>query len=91
MLEGVISMTKYCSKCGKEVGENESYCGNCGTSLNGDNNTVVNNGTNNGVKDYTVAGFVCSIVGLLCCTYVAIPGLVLSILDNCQIVCVDTK
>ena len=79
-------MAKYCSKCGKEVGENEVYCGNCGASLSSDannqaNNDINNNNINSGVKDYTIAGFVCSIVGFLCCTYVAIPGLILSIIS----------
>lgn len=28
-----------------------------------------------------IAGFVCGLIGFLCCTYVAIPGLILSILS----------
>ena len=70
-------MAKFCPNCGKEVEENEAFCGNCGATLNGS----VNNNSINQVKDYTTAGFVCSIIGFLCCTYVAIPGLILSIIS----------
>lgn len=79
-------MAKFCGNCGKEVADNEAFCGNCGASMNGGSNSNVTNNTmnvqnTNADKDYTVAGFVCSLIGFLCCTYVAIPGLVLSIMS----------
>lgn len=70
-------MAKYCSNCGKEVSESEAFCGNCGSALN--NTNLSSNSVSNSSKDSGVAGFVCSIIGFLCCTYVAIPGLILSI------------
>lgn len=72
-------MAKYCSNCGKEVPESEAFCGNCGSALNNTNLSSNSASNNSSSKDSVVAGFVCSIIGFLCCTYVAIPGLILSI------------
>lgn len=82
-------MAKFCPNCGKEAASNESFCSGCGTDLNNVTNeknlsNVVSNSnvnTTTDQKDYTVAGFVCSLVGFLCCTYVAIPGLIFSIMS----------
>lgn len=75
---------KYCEQCGKELKKGVEYCPNCGAKVNKDDKDVVNasvvdNNTNTTVKDNTTIAFVCSIIGALCCTYVAIPGLILSI------------
>ena len=77
---------KYCSHCGSELKEKNKFCPNCGASINEkDENkenvtaTVVN--SNNTVKDKTTIAFVCSVFGALCCTYMAIPGLILSIMS----------
>ena len=75
---------KYCEQCGGELKENADFCPNCGSKVKKDkevvNATVVENNLNNTtVKDNTTIAFVCSIIGALCCTYVAIPGLILSI------------
>ena len=77
---------KYCNQCGGELKGNVEFCPNCGAKVNKDNKevvnaTVVDNNANNNttVKDNTTIAFVCSIIGALCCTYVAIPGLILSI------------
>lgn len=77
---------KYCNQCGGELKGNVEFCPNCGAKVNKDNKevvnaTVVDNNVNNNttVKDNTTIAFVCSIIGALCCTYVAIPGLILSI------------
>ncbi len=78
---------KYCAHCGSELKSGAAFCPNCGASV--DNvkkeevvtGTVVNNNgsTTTTVKDNTTLAFVFSLVGLLCCTYLAIPGLILSI------------
>ena len=84
---------KYCNQCGGELKGNVEFCPNCGAKVNKDNcwakigekkeavsvTVVNNNGGSTGVKDNTTTAFVCSIIGALCCTYVAIPGLILSI------------
>lgn len=82
-------MAKFCAKCGKAVEETEAFCGNCGASLKEgvksevvDSSNDMNSDSKGAInKDYTVAGFVCSLIGFLCCTYVAIPGLVFSIMS----------
>ncbi len=75
---------KFCEHCGGKIDGNQEYCPNCGAKIEKNkeavSGTVVNNnGTT--VKDNTTTAFVCSIVGFLCCTYVAIPGLILSIIS----------
>ena len=81
---------KYCEQCGKELKKGVEYCPNCGAKVNKDDKEVVNasvvdNNTNTTVKDNTTIAFVCSIIGALCCTYVAIPGMILSIQSLKQI------
>ena len=70
---------KYCSDCGKELTEGVEFCPNCGASVNG--KIKNNNVSQNKKKDLAIPGFVCSIIGFICCTYVAIPGLILSIMS----------
>lgn len=76
---------KYCEHCGGKLEGDVTYCPNCGAPINKKaekevvNATVVKDATDGTVKDNTTAAFVCSIIGALCCTYVAIPGLILSI------------
>ena len=69
-------MAKFCSNCGKELQENQAVCLNCGVMVNKEDNS--NNKTKS--KDKGLIGFVCSLIGFFCCTYVAIPGLALSIM-----------
>ena len=74
---------KYCEHCGNKLENGGEFCSKCGAKLNSNEKVtgeVVNN-TKTGVKDNTTTAFVCSIIGALCCTYVAIPGLVLSIMS----------
>ena len=66
------------------IDTNTDFCPNCGAKVNKEdkevvNATVVENNSNPTVKDNTTIAFVCSIIGALCCTYVAIPGMILSI------------
>ena len=76
---------KFCEHCGSKLENGATYCPNCGAKVEIKekvNGTVVNNNENtNQVKDNTTTAFVCSIIGALCCTYVAIPGLILSIMS----------
>ena len=77
---------KYCEHCGGKLENGAQYCPNCGAKVDTKekkevvNATVVNNdGTTTVVKDNTTLGFVLSLIGALCCTYIAIPGLIISI------------
>lgn len=78
---------KFCSHCGNEIKSKSEFCSNCGAKLEKVEkvdaevvkNDVTASNTNN-KSDNVTAAFVCSIIGCLCCTYVAIPGLVLSIM-----------
>ncbi len=77
---------KYCEHCGGKLTDNQEFCPNCGAKVEKNKSTEVATGTvvnNNGAttKDNTTTAFVCSIIGFLCCTYVAIPGLILSIIS----------
>ena len=77
---------KFCEHCGAEIKDGSAFCEKCGKSVEMKESKVVqgevvnNNGTTTPtVKDNTVLAFVLSIIGALCCTYCAIPGLILSI------------
>ena len=84
---------KFCEHCGAQVANNVEFCPNCGAKVENNkevvNGTVVNNNENKKgeetsrttTKDNATTAFVCSIIGFLCCTYVAIPGLILSIMS----------
>lgn len=77
---------KFCEHCGGKLEGNQEYCPNCGAKIEKKKSNEVVSGTvvnNNGTttKDNTTTAFVCSIIGFLCCTYVAIPGLILSIMS----------
>jgi len=75
-------VAKFCKNCGKEINIETGYCSNCGTKID-DEPTVMNVETSNvnDKKDNTVIAFVLSLLGFLCCTYLAIPGLVMSIMS----------
>lgn len=87
-------MAKFCGKCGKEINIDSGFCPNCWAEItlgeNFENNMVTNNGSvsqtseqNNNSdtkKDNAVTGFVFSLLGFLCCTYLAIPGVIISFL-----------
>ena len=76
---------KYCEHCGGKLEGDVTYCPNCGAAVSKEDNKqavegqVVNNTTNSTVKDNTTLAFGLSLFGALCCTYAAIPGLILSI------------
>lgn len=75
-------MAKFCTNCGKELGENDNACANCGTFVN-DNKQVVSemiqkpSGMTNG---FSIAGFVLSIISILSCGTTSVLGLVFSII-----------
>ena len=81
---------KYCEHCGGKLEGKSSYCSNCGAEIKGVegkevvngavvNNTNISNQNEQAKDNTTISAFVCSIIGALCCTYIAIPGLILSI------------
>lgn len=66
-------MSKFCRNCGKEINIETGFCPNCGTEVKEE--------VSKEQKDNTVLGFVLSLLGFLCCTYLAIPGLIISIMS----------
>lgn len=76
-------MAKFCGKCGKEINAESGFCPNCGAAIGGGENLTNDIQKNSDVvtkKDNSVTGFVLSLIGFLCCTYVAIPGVIVSFL-----------
>lgn len=77
-------MAKFCPECGKELEENSSMCKNCGKKIEENKQTVnINQTVTNNQKQtngFAIAGFVLSIVSLLCCGTTSILGLVFSII-----------
>ena len=77
-------MTKFCGKCGNQLEDTANVCDQCGTPVNTNatssvqvNQTIVNSSKNNG---FAVAGFVISLVSILCCGGTSILGLIFSII-----------
>lgn len=76
-------MGKFCTKCGKELNDS-NFCENCGAK-NDDttnstvqiNQTIVTKPKNNG---FATAGFVISLVSILCCGATSTIGLIFSII-----------
>lgn len=76
------NMSKFCVNCGNELPDNASQCAKCGNPVAPNtivNQTVINNKpkASNGCA---VAGFVISLVSLLCCGTTSTIGLILSII-----------
>ena len=81
-------MPKFCSSCGKELEENATTCSGCGKTIveskeNTTTGTVQVNQTIVTPKHTTngmaIAGFVISLVSLLCCGSTSFLGLIFSI------------
>ena len=81
-------MANFCRNCGTQVNMDSGFCPSCGNSIetptnNGQeiSNNFQNQSVNTTEKDNTVTAFVLSLLGFLCCAYLAIPGLIMSILS----------
>ena len=81
-------MAKFCTSCGSEVHEGDNVCSNCGTPIKKDTDTPVQQGNTTVVVNQVqpkksngmaTAGFVLSLISLLCCSPLSIVGLILSI------------
>lgn len=77
-------MAKFCGKCGNQLEDNANVCDQCGANVNSEatstiqvNQTVVTSKNNNG---FAVAGFVISLVSILCCGGTSFLGLIFSII-----------
>lgn len=76
-------MAKFCFECGKELEDNVGVCKNCGKQVMVNNvNNDFNNVTNPQSKTngFAIAGFVISLVSILCCGGTSWLGLVFSII-----------
>ena len=77
-------MAKFCPECGKELEENSLVCKNCGKKIeanaqtNNINQTIINNPKQ--ANGFAIAGFVLSLISLLCCGTTSVLGLVFSII-----------
>lgn len=77
----------FCSNCGKKI-EGTNFCSNCGQASVNTAQSIMQEQKTNQVSNSSLpkdnlglAGFICGIVGFLCCTYVSIPGLICSIMS----------
>ena len=80
-------MSKFCSNCGAEVSDGFAFCEKCGTPVQAPENQAPSYNApqyapsakqdSNGMA---IGGFVCSLVGFLCCQLVTPVGLILSII-----------
>ncbi len=75
-------MSKFCSNCGTEIAEGANACSNCGTLINKPQTASVNN--NNQTNGFAIAGFVLSLVSLVCCGATSLLGLIFSIIGLVQ-------
>ena len=76
-------MTKFCSKCGCEVQESNKFCTNCGNDLSEatvKSEPQVSEPKQSNTNGLAIAGFVISLVSLLCCGGTAWLGLIFSII-----------
>jgi hypothetical protein len=80
-------MSKFCANCGAEVSDGFAFCEKCGTPVQAPENQAPSYNApqygpaakqeSNGMA---IGGFVCSLVGFLCCQLVTPVGLILSII-----------
>lgn len=76
-------MSKFCVYCGSEMEDNDNACGNCGKLVSDEKVTIVNNvvtSVNQKTEGTAIAGFVVSLVSMLCCGGTSTIGLILSII-----------
>lgn len=77
-------MSKFCVYCGSEMEDNDNACGNCGKLVSDEKVTIVNNVVTpvnqNKTEGTAIAGFVVSLVSMLCCGGTSTIGLILSII-----------
>ena len=80
-------LSKFCTSCGKEIAEGSNVCSNCGTPVDGapvapaaNTVTVTQTAAPTQGNGMAVAGFVLSLISLLCCGFLSVLGLIFSIL-----------
>ena len=76
-------MSKFCSNCGAEIADGANACSNCGTLVNKLQASSVNT-NNNQTNGLAIAGFVLSLVSLVCCGATSLLGLIFSIIGLVQ-------
>lgn len=76
-------MSKFCSNCGTEIVDGANACSNCGTLVNKPQVTNVNV-SNQPTNGFAIAGFVLSLVSLVCCGTTSVLGLIFSIIGLVQ-------
>lgn len=77
-------MNNFCTNCGNKLEENEKVCKSCGKMLENNNNINFNANSNvstsSKTNGFAIAGFVISLVSILCCGFSSILGLIFSII-----------
>jgi len=88
-------MARYCWNCGKELEDKNQFCPECGTKnetrkkdskekesseLSSDNMTTTIAHSDKKTNGFAIAGFVLSLVSLLCCGILSWLGLIFSII-----------
>lgn len=72
-------MAKFCVNCGNELGENDNACSNCGTFINTEAKVVLDKKEEK-TNGFAIAGFILSLISILCCGSTSVLGLVFSII-----------
>ena len=73
-------MSKFCSNCGTEIDDGVNICSNCGNTIN----KPQNNNDKEQTNGLAIAGFVLSLVSLVCCGFTSIVGIIFSIIGLTQ-------
>lgn len=83
-------MGKFCSNCGTELAKDANACSNCGTLVDQAPKTV-DSTVKNQTNGFAIAGFVLSLVSLVCCGITSTLGLIFSIIGLVQSKKMDGK
>lgn len=74
-------MAVFCQRCGTELEDENSICQKCEANKIEDTEIVSNNNINDNSKNnLAIAGFILSILSILCCGAISIVSLILSII-----------
>ena len=70
-------MANFCKKCGNKIDTHDIYCPYCGIKID----NYLKDNVGNKYDNNAILGLVLSILGFTCCTFLSIPGLIVSIVN----------